>query len=98
MKRVVHIDGRRTRRGALTTADGEVVNSSGTGRHWMEKIVLKTGDRIPVTDISNSGKHKCYWLSLKSNGDQKYDYNEDIECSVCAARDENLRAENANCS
>ncbi len=84
MERTVYIDCRRTKRGALTTANGEVVNLSGTGRHWMEKVILKTGARIPVANISNSGKHRCYWLSLKDNGNQAYDYNRDIECSICS--------------
>jgi len=83
MKKIVHIDGRRTKSGALTTAGGEVVSSSRSGRHWTERIELNPGDRIPVTNISNSGKHRCYWLSLKKNGNLAYDYNRDIECSVC---------------
>jgi len=83
MKKVVYIDCRRTRRGALTTASGEVVDRSGTGSHWTEKLVLESGDRVPVTDISNSGKHNCYWLSLDEKGNEVKDPNRDIECAVC---------------
>jgi len=87
MKKAVYIDCRRTRGGALTTAGGEVIESSGTGRHWTEKLLLESGKRIPVTDISNSGKHNCYWLSLDEKGNEVRDDNREIECTVCVGEE-----------
>jgi hypothetical protein len=41
-----------------------VVSRSRTGRHWVEEIDIRPGDLIAVIDITNSGKHNCYFVSL----------------------------------
>lgn len=83
MEKTVYIGCRRTGRGAYTTAHGEVVERSGTGNHWTEKVVLSPGGKVPVTDISNTGKHRCYMLSIDESGEEIRDHNREIECTIC---------------
>jgi hypothetical protein len=50
---------RQTKMGALTTIHGEKFNVSKTGNHWLERLPVKVGEEVIITDISNSGKHYC---------------------------------------
>ncbi len=86
MEYIIYVECRQTGSGAYTSVDGKVVQSSKTGNHWVEKVVLQPGKKIPVVDVSNSGKHRCYLLSIDESGTEIKDYNEDIECSVCSSR------------
>lgn len=64
MKKYFYLPCRNTRRGAYTTMDGEVVRSSRTGNHWVERKEVDIGDIITIIDITNSGKHNCRKLEV----------------------------------
>jgi hypothetical protein len=64
---MMRIEGRSTRKGALTEAvaiGGDVsireISRSRTGRHWEDEVELGDDGVVFVTDISNSGKHSCF--------------------------------------
>ena len=63
------IDCRKTRFGADTTVvygyrvEVKKFNQSASGHHWKESITwLTPGAYVLVRDISNTGKHGCYYL------------------------------------
>lgn len=65
---------RATGRGAYTSA--EIItppveirkfDESRTGNHWKEEIVIGEGGIVFVHDISNAGKHNCYFIFEGSN-------------------------------
>lgn len=60
------ISGRSTGMGAFTTAYGEVIRQSKTGKHWDEKVYLGEGETVKLIDITNSGKHHCRLLKNES--------------------------------
>ena len=82
-EKIHYVRCRRTGCGAYTSANGKVVERSGTGNHWTESVVLTPGKKIPVVDISNSGKHNCYYLLLDENGNVTTEPKTGIECSIC---------------
>lgn len=67
----VIVECRETRKGAFTSVtehDIEVTveqfDTSGTGRHWKERVTGPVGAQYFVTDITNSGKDRSAWRTL----------------------------------
>lgn len=63
---ITTIECRRTGKGAYTHAEVlrepakvKKFGHSASGNHWREEIVIGDGGLVFLTDISNSGKHRC---------------------------------------
>ena len=93
----VKFDGRRTKMGAYTsTSVFEIQNTlpilinpikteySRTGNHWTDYYQLELGKTylIVVTDISNSGKHYCYYYTAKATQDTLKTTNTEVHLTV----------------
>lgn len=75
---------RDTGMGAYTSMRGEEFNISRSGRHWSEAVELAPGESVDITDISNSGKHRCRRVTLTT--ERKFEtipMVEDNRCLVC---------------
>ena len=85
---------RSTGKGAYTTMGGTPFEESGSGKHWKESLEVEIGDKVCITDISNSGKHYCHKIEITAvNPEVEYkdikraedDRNSPI-CPVCGER------------
>jgi hypothetical protein len=80
-----YFDCRSTGQGAYTSAGGRRFDVSRTGNHWREVVEAAPGEKILLTDISNSGKHNCKVFEVDVDGqliDVTYQPNPDV-CPVC---------------
>jgi len=82
---------RRTKMGASTRtvvlrepAEVRAFNTSRTGRHWEEEVVLGEGGVVFVEDISNSGKHRCYVLGACRSLEEAEEQFGDLPCGLPA--------------
>lgn len=80
------VECRATRMGAVTrilSDRARVVSRSRTGRHWVEEVDVQPGDYIPVVDISNTGKHSCYYVYLEGGQIEKELAHHAGQCLIC---------------
>ena len=88
----IALECRRTRRGAKTFfASGKVKVLPGGMTHWREVRRVHPGEKVPVVNVTNSGRHECVWATVSSQGDVSvipaYD---GFGCSVCEGGFERL--------
>ena len=89
MEKYFVLEGRSTSKGAYTTMNGERFEFSKSGTHWMERKPVNVGDKIYITDISNSGKHYCRIIRITEiDPEVKYEIVEQADehtdiCPVC---------------
>jgi hypothetical protein len=78
---------RSTGCGAQTTMWGEKLTSSRSGNHWEERLQVQINDVIPVLNITNSGKCKCYTIRIVSVHPLVYEQDQSEKkngiCEIC---------------
>jgi hypothetical protein len=83
---IYRVECRSTRMGAVTRILSDrvrVVSRSRTGRHWVEEINIHPGEHVPVVDISNTGRHNCYYAYLENGQIQKEFAHHNGRCLIC---------------
>ncbi len=80
------VDCRSTRAGASTrilSDRARVVSESRTGRHWVEEVDVQPGEYIPVMDVTNGGRHNCYYVYLDGERIEKEFAHHEGRCLIC---------------
>lgn len=83
---------RSTGMGAYTTMGGIPFGESGSGKHWKESLEVRIGDKVSITDISNSGKHYCRIIEITAVDPLEYKdikrAEDDRDSPICPVCDE----------